>query len=150
MGILNSFAKGLTTVNLAFMQFRSDTAFKLAFNAQIIYLEQYLNTVYPNPGTYPNNIHILDGANIIYFYVWNSIEQQNAVTFHNSTETFDPLALKNFAEQTGSFATSYVIKVPTYCQTAVDYIGLNFNETLFKKRVNFYNLAGKTYSIQYF
>lgn len=150
LGLLKSIVTPLKYVNDSLLYLRTETAFALAFNAQIIYLEKYLNEVYPNPGTYPNNIHILDGANVSFDYVWNFAELQQNLILYNYVENSQPVYLQNSAEQTGSFATSYLIRIPTFCQTANDYKGQLFNEQKFKKRVNFYNLAGKTYSIQYF
>lgn len=147
--MLTAIAKPLQTINDSFVTFRNDMIFRLAFNTQIIYLEKYLNTVYPNPFVYPANIHILDGANISYFYLYNKVENQSPVYFHNHGETFNPLYFRNYSEQVaGTF--SFIVRIPTYCQSNPDFEGLTYSENLVKKRINFYNLAGKTYEIQYF
>jgi hypothetical protein len=149
LALIESFMAPLQSLNFRFIEFRKSIEFKLAFNAQIIYLEQYLNTVHPNPGVYPNNIHVLDGANIEYFYVWNSVENQIPVYFYNHGETSDPVYLEQYAEQSGS-VFNYVINIPAHVQNNTDIYGNNYSENIFKSRVNFYNLAGKTYELKYF
>ena len=149
LGLLRAILKPLQDLNGDFLVFRDAISFKLAFNAQIIYLEHYLNHVYPNPYSYPNNIHIEDGANVVYDYVWNHVENQDPFYLHNYGEQFDPVYFDQYSEQSGD-VFSYIIHVPTFVQGGQDYIGQNFNETVLRKRVNFYNLAGKTYDIQYF
>lgn len=149
IALARSIIKPLQTVNDGFVVFRDAIAFKLAFNSQIIYLEKYLNTVYPNPYTYPNNIHILDGANVEFNFVWNDIENQAETWLFNDVETSNPFYFENYSEQT-SGVFSYIIRVPNYVTTSNDYNGQDFNETVMRSRVNFYNLAGKTYNIEYF
>lgn len=149
LSLIQSFAKPLQTVNDEFIEFRDDIAFKLAFNAQIIYLEKYLNSVYPNPFVYPSNIHILDGANVAFDYLYNDFENQADTYFFNFVETSNPVYFNNNNEQT-SGVFSYIIRIPTSVQSGNDVDGVAYNETMLKKRVNFYNNAGKTYDIQYF
>jgi hypothetical protein len=149
LDFLNSFVKPLKDINDQLIVFRDEVYFRLAFNSQIIYLEKYLNTVYPNPYNSPNDIHIIDGANIEYFYIWNNSENEAPVYFFNNSEGEDPIYLFNDSEQTAG-VFSYTIYVPNYCLTANDFNGQLFNENIFKKRVNFYNNAGKTYNIVYF
>lgn len=146
---INSFVKPIKRINNDLVSFRDEIFFTLAFNSQIIYLEKYLNTAYPNPYNSPNNIHIVDGANIEYFYVWNKIEDETPVYFSNYAEGSTPVYLKNGIEET-SGVYSFSIYVPNYCLTANDYKGQPFNENVFKKRVNFYKQAGKNYNIVYF
>jgi hypothetical protein len=146
-GLLNSFAKGLKTTNTKLNTVRNEYRFLLAFNMQIIYIEKYLNEVYPNPYIYPNNIHILDGSNVVYQYVYNDLENQVETYLNNYSELGQPFYFKNNEEQV---AKDFIIKVPVYCQTANDYIGQPFSEITLKKRVNFYNLGGKKYEIQFF
>lgn len=149
LAFVYSIVKPLQTVNDTFNQFKFDIKFKLAFNAQVIYLEQYLNTVYPNPYVYPNNIHIVDSSLIPFVYVWNEIEEQDPIYFYNVVESTVGTYLYNGGElTTGQF--DYVIKVPTSVQAGADWNGVAYNELSFKKRVNFYNLAGKSYDVQYF
>lgn len=149
LALVQSFSKPLQDINDDMVEFRDDIAFKLAFNAQIIYLEKYLNTVYPNAFTYPNNIHILDGANVVFDYYFNDIENQDPKYLFNYGETFNPIYFENQSEQT-SGVYSYIIRIPTSVQSGNDVDGVAYNETVVKKRVNFYNNAGKTYDIQYF
>ena len=149
LDFINSAVKGLQTLNDSFFAFRNEIVFKLAFNGQIIYLEKYLNTVYPNPYTSPNDIHIVDGANISYYYVWNESEAQDPNYFFNFSEGETPLYFSNFSELV-SGAFSFSVHVPTYVQTANDYKGNAFNENLLIKRINTYKMAGKNYNIVYF
>lgn len=149
LDLLNSFVKPLKDINDQLIVFRDQTFFTLAFNSQIIYLEKYLNTVYPNPYNSPNDIHIVDGANVVYFYVWNNSEAEAPVYFFNDSEAEAPVYLENNTEQTAG-VYSFEIYVPTYCTTANDFNGQPWNENIFKKRVNFYKQAGKTYNIVYF
>lgn len=146
-GVLNSFAVALQSVNLRFNKLRNDTRFILAFNMQIIYIEKYLNEVYPNPFSFPNNIHILDTSNVIYNYVYNYLEQREIFYFRNFSESAPAKYLKNSPE---FISNDFIIMIPTFCQTANDNTGQLFNEFTFRKRVNFYNLGGKKYEIQYF
>lgn len=149
LDFINSAVKGLQTINDRLFTFRNEIAFKLAFNSQIIYFEKYLNTVYPNPYTSPNDIHIVDGANVEYFYLWNYSEAQDPNYFFNDSEGEAPIYLNNFSELiSGTY--SFTVKVPTYVQTANDFEGVPFDENLLIKRINTYKLAGKNYNINYF
>jgi hypothetical protein len=146
LDFIKSIVKGLQTTNNQFNVFRDDISFRLAFNSQIIYLEKYLNTVYPNNFPYLSNIHILDGSNVAYFYVYNEIENQSPVYFNNYGETFDPLYINNSTDNNQSITNkSFAINVPNSIKN-----GVGFDENLLIKRVNFYNLAGKTFEIKYF
>lgn len=149
LDFINSAVKGLQTLNDSLFAFRNEIVFKLAFNGQIIYLEKYLNTVYPNPYTSPNDINIIDGANIEYDYIFNYSELQDPNYFFNFSEGEAPVYFNNFSEfVAGTF--SFTVKVPTYVQTANDYNGVAFNENLLIKRINTYKIAGKNYNIVYF
>lgn len=149
LNFINSIVKALQTINDSLFSFRNEMAFTLAFNSQIIYLEKYLNTVYPNPYSSPNDIHIVDGANISYFYVYNYSELQSPVYFRNFSEGGTPVYLRNYSELV-SGQYSFSVYVPTYVQTANDYKGNAFDENLLIKRINQYKLAGKNYNIVYF
>ena len=143
---INSIIKPFQDVNDSLFDYRNKMAFKLAFSAQIIYLEKYLNIVYSNP---TSGIYIEDGANIVYTYVWNFAELQSPLYLKNFSEGGSPVYFENMSELiNGQY--SYIINVPTYCLTANDNEGVLFNENIFKKRVNFYNNAGKSYNIVYF
>jgi hypothetical protein len=85
----------------------------------------------------------------VYTYVWNFSELQAPLYLFNFSEGEAPVYLDNMGDLiNGQY--SYIINIPVYCQTANDNEGVLFNENIFKKRVNFYNNAGKSYNIVYF
>lgn len=148
LDFLNSMIKGLQYVNDLFVTFRNDNVFQLAFNGQIIYLEKYLNLVYLNYDVYPNNIYIIDGANVNEFFLYNKSELQTPVYFYNDSEGHAPVYLENKSEQTS--LSNYTINIPTATTSGTDYKGIPFDVSILKNRVNKYNNAGKTYEIVYF
>ena len=149
LALIKALIKPLQDVNDSFVTFRNDIAFLLAFNAQVIYLQQYLNTVFPNSLIYPANIHILDGANIDYFYLYRNIEAQPPVYLYRYSEGAAPRYLYRNSELVAG-AFSYIIRVPSSVQAGVDWNGQPYSETLLRSYVDQYNNAGRTYTIQYF
>ena len=149
LSLFNTCAKPLQDINGELVAFRDDISFKMAFNAQIIYLEKYLNTVYPNGLTYPNNIHIIDGANIEFDYLYNYDEAQIPIYLRNYNEAGSLKYLSNNTEQTSN-VFSFIVKVPLSVQNGVDWNGNAFNETILRSQINYYNIAGKTYNVEYF
>ncbi len=148
LALLKALAKPLQDINGYFTDFSYSIKFKLAFNAQIIYLEQYLNETYPNPYVYPSNIHILDTANVIFTYIYNLAEARPAIYFFNVSESGAATYLSNQSELISG--ADYIIKIPLSVTTGQDVNGVDYNENIFRKRVNFYNLAGNSYELQTF
>lgn len=126
--------KPLKDLHESFKQLRNTTAYKLSFNAQIVYLEHYLNDQYD-----PNNrgIYIEDVANIEYVYLFNKLENRPAIILHNKSENKAPCYLRN--KQEYSTAVDYIIKVP---------IGVNYNDLKMRSQVLFYNNAGRRFKIE--
>jgi hypothetical protein len=149
LAFVNSFIKPIQEVNDDLNVFRDDIAFKMAFNSQIIYLEQFLNTVYPNGLIYPNNIHIVDGANVEYVYLYNYAEGQKENYLYNDSEAGTRTYLNNYLELADA-GISYFVRIPNSVKNGVDWKGNPFDENVLKSQLNYYNTAGKTYKIQYF
>lgn len=148
IAFVNALIKPLQQVNVRLVALRSDTIFLLSFNAQIIYLEKYLNLVYLNSNAYPNNIHIVDTANVDFDYLYNKSEVQQPKYFYNNADANVPIYLKNSIELTST--ASYSVYVPSATTSQNDYLGINFDETILINRIKQYNNAGKTFEIIYF
>jgi len=148
LAIVRSLSKPLQDINGSFVAFSQSIKFKLAFNAQIIYLEQYLNETYPNPYVYPSNIHIIDAANIVFTYIYNEEEERNKTYIYNQAESGAVNYISNQEELISG--NNYIIRIPSSVQLGVDVNGVAYSENILRKRVNFYNLAGKKYEIQIF
>lgn len=148
ISFVNALIKPLQQINARFVALRSDTLFLLSFNAQIIYLEKYLNIVYLNSNAYPNNIHIVDTANVSFDYFYNKSESQLPKYFYNNADAHAPTYLKNTSELTST--ADYNVLVPSGTITQTDYLGINFDENILINRIKQYNNAGKTFEIIYF
>ena len=94
---LYSIIKPLQTINDSFSLFRNDIDYALSFNAQIIYLEHFLNDKYD-----PNlrRIYITDVANIKHNYIYNNVE------------SFTPIYLYNNYRPTESYVAGDFVAVP--------------------------------------
>lgn len=133
--ILYALVKPLQTLNESFVIFRNAINYKLLFNAQVIYLEHFLNDLYDpiNRG-----IYIEDTADIEYTYLFNKSENR-PVYIYNKSEGKPKFYLYNKQEYGGLY--EYIIMVP---------VGISFNELLMRKQVNIYNNAGRRYLIKTF
>ncbi|CAB4127976.1 hypothetical protein UFOVP105_9 [uncultured Caudovirales phage] len=148
IAFIYSLIKPLQEINSKLVLLRGDELFKLAFNAQIIYLEKYLNIVYVNSNAYPNNIHIVDTANVDFDYFYNKSEGQAPKYFYNNADAETPKYLRNTSELTST--ADYSVYVPITTKTQYDYLGIYFNENVLINRIKQYNNAGKTFDIIYF
>lgn len=142
-----SLIKPLQQINQKFVTFRNDTIFFLSFNAQVIYLEKYLNLIYNVTATYPNNIFITDSANVDFNYYYNKSENQVPKYLYNESEP-NFVYLRNSSEENAG--ASYRVNVPTSVIGSVDIYGVNFDEFILINRIKQYNNAGKTFDIVYF
>jgi hypothetical protein len=148
ISFLYSLLKPLQQLNTRLTTLRADTLFYLSFNAQIIYLEKYLNIIYMNNDAYPNNIHILDTANVSFDYFYNKSEGQVQKYFYNNADAETPIYLRNNSELIST--ANYIVYVPTATTTQSDNAGIWFNENILINRIKQYNNAGKTFEIIYF
>ncbi len=162
LDLMYSILKPLKTVNVLFVAFRLAIQYKLQFNAQIIYLEHYLNDLY-DPAK--RDIYIEDTANIEFNYLYNTIENRppiylfnnnNIDSLYNSSETSSSI-VSNASEASPLYLGS-LIGMPFYFlnnseyANQVDYIvmvpvGISYNELLMRKQILTYNQAGKRFNI---
>lgn len=133
MSLMYSILKPLKTLNTSFVAFRLAVQRKLRFNAQIIYLEHFLNDLY-DPAN--KGIYIEDLANLELAYVFNHIEERPALYLYNDFEQI-PVYLFNNSEQNGQ--VEYIVRVPT---------DVVYNELLMRKQIQTYNIAGKRFEIK--
>lgn len=130
--ILFSILKPLQTVNDQMVEFHEETRYALLFNAQVIYLEHFLNDQYD---PIDRGIYIEDTANIDYTYLHNKIEEVDPVyVFNDSEET--PHFLFSWSEYESE--VDYIVKVP---------VTVDFNPIEMRNRILKYNSAGKRFEI---
>lgn len=127
----------LKTVNQFFQSFRNNIHYGLLFNAQVIYLEHYLNDQYDSVN---RAIYIQDASNVEYNYFSNKIEARPNVYLNNKVEEVPPIYLKNKSEDTDG-VVDYIVMVPSY---------VVFTQLVMRNQILQYNLAGKRFSIQIF
>lgn len=130
--LLYAMIKPLQSLNTNFVILRNAINYKLLFNAQVIYLEHFLNDLYDPVN---RGIYIQDTANIDYKYLFNKNENR-PVYIYNKSENKPKFYLYNKQEYGGLF--EFKIMVP---------VGVSFNELLMRKQVKFYNNAGRRYLI---
>ena len=122
----------LGTINDSLVSSRNGIQYKLRFNAQVIYLEHFLNDKYDDVN---RGIYIEDAANTDVVYFYNEIEEKHT-DIYNTSET-NPLYLVNGAEYGDD--VDYIVKVPA----SVTYTNIDMGN-----EINSYNLAGKRYTIE--
>lgn len=130
--ILYALVKPLQTLNESFVIFRNATEYKLLFNAQVIYLEHYLNDLYDPVN---RGIYIEDTADIEYTYLFKDIENRPLYLHKESENT--PVFIKTKSEYNGLY--EFIIMIPT---------GVIYHELLLRNQVNNYNTAGRRYIIK--
>lgn len=130
---LDSLQKPLKALNDTFSKFRNYYNYRFLFTAQTIYLEHYLNDKFDQltRGIFIANLEQTD-----FTFVYNKIEVKPAFYFYNKAEAKPPYYLYNWDELlTGD---TFVINVP---------VAVSFTETNMRAEVDFYNNAGRNYSI---
>jgi len=146
IALIDSISAGLQYVNVAFGVFRFNLKFKLEHNAQIIYLEHYLNSLFSiiyDPATRDSDISAgsiiwIESLNVIPDFVYNIIEGRTTPFIFNTAETATKeFYLDNVSEQ--HLYSTYIIWIPT---------AIPFSNPAVRAIVDFFNLAGRTYSIQ--
>ncbi len=125
-----------------FNEFTIDARRRAKFTGQVIYLEKMLNDDFNAGGQDP--IFIQDTANIQYTYLANAAEGYPPTYFANTAENA-PVYLCNASEY--GIGNSFIVMVPAILYSALQ---LNNNNGLDKMRaqVNYYKIAGKTFTIE--
>lgn len=130
---LYALAEPVSELNIVFNSFRDNTIYKLQFTSQTIYLEHYLNDKFDpiGRGIYIENLNELD-----WIFLYNIIEEKPPLYLFNDAEAAPPVYFKNFTELLNDI--NFIINIPV----AVVYV-----ENIVRARVDFYNQAGKNYTI---
>lgn len=130
---LYSLQQPLKALNTLFVSFRTNTLYRLQFTAQIIYLEHYLNDQFDQAtrGIYIDNIEQVD-----FTFLFNNIELKPATYLYNNSEAQPPVYFYQYTELLEG--DTYIINVP---------VAVSFDELVMRSKVDFYNNAGKNYSI---
>lgn len=161
----------IISLHQSFLIFRQEALYRSRFTAQIIYLEKRLNDRFDsvNRGIWIDNV-----ADRGWVYIFNQIENRQAIYFYNNYSASVTYQVGEFAQtatgvykciliSTGNFpdsstsywsfhsAAHYFKNLAEYNQI-VDYkimvpVSLVFSQDEMKSIVNYYNLAGKKYSI---
>ena len=134
--MLDSWMQAMNQVNAELVILRDALGFKLRFNAQIIYLTEYLNQIY-DPSL--KRIFITNTADIVFTYWYNKIELQTPVYLSNDAEGAAPYYIDNLSELASSI--DYIINIPA---------AVTFDADKVRSQVNQYNVAPKIYTIQTF
>jgi hypothetical protein len=129
--ILNQIA----LINQQLIALRDKVDYKLSHNAQIIYLEHWLNDKYDSV---QRRIYIADTANIEYTYFFNRIENR-PVYLYNRSEMQTVFYLLNRTELISPIG--YIVMVPT---------DIPFNSIEMRNDILVYNMAGIQFTIQTF
>ncbi len=117
----------------SFKNLVDEIAYKQSITGQLIYLEKYLNDLYPSAN---GGIVIQDVANINVPYIYNPNENQTVVYIHNSSENATPVYIRNNLEILNE--DKFIVKVP---------VTLSFVERIMRLQIDFYRIAGAKYSI---
>lgn len=130
---LYSLIEPVAELNIVFNSFRDNTLYLLQFTSQTIYLEHYLNDQFDpiGRGIFITNLDELD-----WIFLRNEIEQKPPFYLFNDVEAAPPVYFKNYTELLND--TNFIINIPV----AVSYV-----ENIVRARVDFYNQAGKNYTI---
>lgn len=133
LSFLYSLVEAVGELNVVFNSFRDNTLYLLQFTSQIIYLEHYLNDQFDpiGRGIYITNLEELD-----WVFLYNFIEQKPPLFIFNKAEAATPVYFKNFSELINE--NNFIINIPV----AVTYV-----ENVVRAKVDFYNQAGKNYTI---
>lgn len=125
-----------------FNSFMNDARRRAKFTGQVIYLEKMLNDDFNAGGQDP--IFIQDTANIEYTYLANASEGYPPSYFANTAENA-PVYLCNASEY--GVGNTFIVMVPTLLFATLQ---LNNNDGLdkMKAQVNYYKIAGKTFTIE--
>ena len=133
LSFLYSLVEAVGELNIIFNSFRDNTLYLLQFTSQIIYLEHYLNDQFDpiGRGIYIDNIEELD-----WLFLFNVVEQKPPLFIFNKAEAATPVYFKNFNELINDI--NFIINIP---------VAVTFVENVVRAKVDFYNQAGKNYTI---
>ncbi len=133
IAFLDSIMKALEDVNNLLVTTRTDLQFKLTFNAQIIYLTEYLNQTH-DPVL--KRIFIEDSSVVRDTYWFRLADAQSAIYLFRDSEGAAPYYLLRHSEVVGG--VDYIIHFPA---------AVSFDQDVVRNQVNVYNLAGRVYTI---
>ena len=133
--MLYAIIKGLQDLNDTFYQKTQDIYYYLKFNAQVIYLEKYLNDQY-DPVF--QRINISQGDYVTLNYLFNDVEAETPVYFSNKSEAATSIYYFNNVPVTGSY--DFLVNVPYTLSSFADKI---------RASVLLFNLADKTFKVNF-
>lgn len=128
-----SLVKPLADINGAFNNFHNSKEYALTFTSETNVLERFLNDQFDpvSRGIFITTINEVD-----FQFVFNKIESKPPLYIFNKSEAEPPFYLLTKDELLQSI--NYTINVP---------VSVIFNPLIMRSRVDFYNQAGKNYSI---
>lgn len=154
-----------------FVQYRSDSLYKLSFNGQIVYLKHVLNDIFDpnNRGVWIDNV-----ADVNYFYLYNEIEIKPPFYAYNNYDNAATYAVGEFIAHQNKIwkcLTTNTGNAPiegmywtyqkdiTYFKNLTEYassydfivmipVGVVFDIDKMRALINYYKAAGKRYTIQ--
>ena len=131
---LDSLSKPLKTLNGVFDSFRANTLYKLNFTSQIIYLEHFLNDQFDSV---ERRIFIDTTDDLGFKFIYQKAESKlkNAI-FLASEGSPKKFFIKTFQEIVDTI--NFTVNVPTV---------VVFDEDIMRSKIDFYNQAGKIYTI---
>ena len=130
---LYSLQQPLKALNNTFVSFRNNINYRLLFTAQIIYLEHYLNDQFDQA---TRGIFIATIEQTDFKFIYNNIELKPPVYLYNNSEAQPPVYFWNWTELLKG--DTYVVNVP---------VAVSYDELVMRSKIDFYNNAGKNYSI---
>lgn len=130
---LYSLIRPLKEKNNDFVAFASNIEYDLTFTAETNVLERFLNEQFAPllGGIFITNIDEVD-----FQFIFNKVESKPPVYIFNKSEGEPPFYVLTKNELLQS--VNFIINVP---------LAVVFDPIIMRERVNFYNLAGKNYTI---
>ena len=133
MILINTAVLEVQSIHDQFQAFFNDKKYELTFNGQIIYLEHYLNDVY-DPQL--RRIYIEDTDIDDEIFIFQTAEQNEETYIYNSSESAPETYLGNNSESLS--AIDFKVFVP---------IGMTYDETIMRARIDKYRMSGFNYHI---
>jgi len=134
LAYIYALVKPLKDLNVIFNSYRTNTLYNLQFTSQTIYLEHFLNDQFDPIG---RGIYIETLDELDFIFIFNLVESKPAYYLYNKAEAEPPIYFKNNTELINEI--NFTIFVP---------VGVSFNSDVLSGKVDFYNQAGKNYTIQ--
>lgn len=149
-GFRDAIAKAIDDILDLFYLFRTALRWKLFHSSQIISLEHYLNDHFAIPYSVATrdadiiagNIIWVESQNFVPFYLYNKIESRPKHYIYNKSEyPLTPPSVKTYLRQYSELldSSSFIVWIP---------VAVVYDDAIVRSLIDFFKLAGKTYSIQ--